>query len=158
MLLRIFVISAKRFLDDLRLAPSCVVLQGESMRSFPSGHSSTSMAGTLYVTLVCWGDLSRYGAARRGWRRSLYVRGVYYVLGRFCFCICVCLCWSSFGGGCGHLFPASVFVVLRERGVPTLVVLCVPFCTAAQYLFFRRVFFCGPLAGTDGFLCVGTTA
>ena len=44
-----------------------------SARSFPSGHSSESMAGTLYVTLICWADLSRYPGANKGWRRSLLV-------------------------------------------------------------------------------------
>lgn len=48
-------------------------LQGKSVRSFPSGHSSESMAGTFYVTLLCWCDLWRYAAARKGWRRSLLV-------------------------------------------------------------------------------------
>ena len=48
--------------------------QGTSVRSFPSGHSSESMAGTLYVTLICWADLSRYPGAHEGWRRSLLVR------------------------------------------------------------------------------------
>ncbi|CAM9793575.1 unnamed protein product [Ascophyllum nodosum] len=46
-------------------------LEGMSARSFPSGHSSESMAGTLYVTLICWADLSRYPGAHKGWRRSL---------------------------------------------------------------------------------------
>ncbi|CAM9817727.1 unnamed protein product, partial [Sphacelaria rigidula] len=34
-------------------------LAGKSMRSFPSGHASESMAGTAYVTLLCWLDLTR---------------------------------------------------------------------------------------------------
>ncbi|CAM9337670.1 unnamed protein product [Ascophyllum nodosum] len=46
-------------------------LEGTSIRSFPSGHSAKSMAGTLYVTLICWADLSRYPGAHKGWRRSL---------------------------------------------------------------------------------------
>eukprot|EP00903_Cladosiphon_okamuranus_P020896 g19189.t1 len=45
--------------------------KGKSIRSFPSGHSSMSMAGTLYVTLVCWGDLSRFASDQKSWRRSL---------------------------------------------------------------------------------------
>ncbi|CAM9523922.1 unnamed protein product, partial [Pylaiella littoralis] len=45
--------------------------KGKSIRSFPSGHSSMSMAGTLYVTLVGWGDLSRFAADHKGWRRTL---------------------------------------------------------------------------------------
>eukprot|EP00752_Nemacystus_decipiens_P006027 g5443.t1 len=45
--------------------------KGMSIRSFPSGHSSMSMAGTLFVTLVCWGDLSRYASDHKSWRRSL---------------------------------------------------------------------------------------
>ncbi|CAM9310382.1 unnamed protein product, partial [Laminaria digitata] len=53
-------------------------LKGESIRSFPSGHSSMTMAGTLYVTLVCWAELSRSAAARKGWLRSIYA--------------CVCFC------------------------------------------------------------------
>ena len=32
-----------------------------------------SMAGTLYVTLVCWGDLSRFASDHKSWRRSLLV-------------------------------------------------------------------------------------
>ncbi len=55
----------------MSLVPSPV--QGKSIRSFPSGHSSMSMTGTLYVTLVCWGDVSRFAADHRGWRRSLLV-------------------------------------------------------------------------------------
>eukprot|EP00904_Undaria_pinnatifida_P004727 jgi/Undpi1/14255/HiC_scaffold_9.g03904.m1 len=42
-----------------------------SIKSFPSGHSAMSMAGTFYVTLVCWGYLSRSAAARKGWLRSI---------------------------------------------------------------------------------------
>lgn len=37
------------------------------------------MAGTLYVTLVCWGDLSRYAATRKGWRRSVCVSAVVWM-------------------------------------------------------------------------------
>lgn len=51
----------------------CLHMQGKSIRSFPSGHSSMSMAGTLYVTLVCWGDLSRFASDHKSWRRSLLV-------------------------------------------------------------------------------------
>ncbi|CAM9534118.1 unnamed protein product [Ectocarpus sp. 6 AP-2014] len=46
-------------------------LKAKSIRSFPSGHSSMSMAGMFYVTLVCWGDLSRFAAENKSWRRSL---------------------------------------------------------------------------------------
>lgn len=51
--------------------------QSISIRSFPSGHASESMAGMAYVTLLCWADLTRhtYGG-RQGWRRTLLVRDV----------------------------------------------------------------------------------
>lgn len=32
-----------------------------------------TMAGTLYVTLVSWAELSRSAAARKGWLRSVLV-------------------------------------------------------------------------------------
>ncbi|CAM9307849.1 unnamed protein product, partial [Scytosiphon promiscuus] len=44
--------------------------KGMSIRSFPSGHSSMSMAGTLYITLVCWGDVSRFTSDSKGPRRT----------------------------------------------------------------------------------------
>lgn len=53
--------------------PAPAHFQTESIRSFPSGHSAMTMAGTLYVTLVSWAELSRTAAARKSWLRSVLV-------------------------------------------------------------------------------------
>lgn len=81
---------------------SARAVKGTSTRSFPSGHSSESMAGTLYVTLVCWVDLSQNTTARKGWRRSLCV---------------------SVRGLLQHLHSLIVADIARGR------IYCVVFCT-----------------------------